>query len=142
LIEEEIKRLNALFEKKKNILIPTKEKSDKNNQPAINENNYQQVANYASVIFERPKHNLLFSAKNRLEGDTKEYEASIYDFAFLKNFNYFTVEELEIIIVTLENDVKFGEIIPFERAELLLKPLFPSKEQYFETVYKVSIVKY
>jgi hypothetical protein len=138
IVEQEIKKIIDLFEKKKVIVIPKSEKiiSEKV-QPTINENNYTSISNYSQTNFDRPKHYLLYSERNRLETSIKDYEASVYDINFLKHFNFFSVDELEKIIITLENDVNTGEMIPFERAQYLLRPLFPNKEQYFEKVYQV-----
>jgi len=60
---------------------------------------------------------------------------------FLKHFNFFTADELEKIIITLENDVNTGEMIPLERAQYLLRQFFPTKEQYFDKVYQYWVTR-
>ena len=139
IIEQEIRKIIDLFDKKKVIIIPKSEKlGSEKVHSAINENNYSSITNYAQTKFEQPKHYLLYSEKYRLDHCPKDYEASVYDINFLKHFNYFTVDELEKIIITLENDVNTGEMIPLERAQYLLRPMFGNKEQYFEKVYQVK----
>jgi hypothetical protein len=141
IIEQEIKKIIDLFDKKKIIIIPKSEKIGiEKDKPAINQNNYSTNSNYAQTEYTRPNHYLIYSEKNRFETVLKEYEATVYDIKFLQHFNFFTVDELEKIIMTLENDVNTGEMIPFERVQYLLRPMFPSKEQYFEKVYQVIIL--
>jgi len=140
--EQEIKKIIDLFEKKKVIVIPKSEKlASEKVTPAINENNYSTNTNYTQTSFERPKHYLIYSEKSRFDAPFKEYEASVYDVNFLKHFNFFTTDELEKIIITLENDVSSGEMIPFERAQYLLRQMFSNKEQYFEKVYQYWVTR-
>ena len=143
IIEQEIKKMIDLFDKIKVIIIPKSEKlGSEKVQPAISENNYSAISNYSQANFERPKHYILYSEKNRLDITAKDYEPSVYDYNFLKHFDFFKIDELERIIIILENDVNSGEMIPLERAQYLLRQVFPNKEQYFEKVYQVCVTKY
>lgn len=149
IIEKEIKRVLELFERKKVIVIPKTEVIEK---PKTNsEPNGYSVIEYIQTKFERPRHYIVYSDKERqfLNAD-KEYEANINDNNFLKRHEEFnlTVEELEKMITILEHDVS-GEMIPLERAEYLLCELFkcnfkdsPQKKQHFESVYKVIIINF
>lgn len=143
IVEQEIKRIMELFDKKKTIIIPGVEKFEKPQEPQQKQNGEGKFStfsvSYKQTEFTRPKHNIVFSERNRLEPKIKDYEASVYDLNFLKyENNIISVDELERVISALENDINKGEMIPHERAREIIQSIIPDKKQHVEKIYKVS----
>ena len=139
--EIEIKRIMDLFDKKKTIVIPKVEKLDKNPNaaPTTGEGNFSIDLNYKQKLYERPKHYIIYSQKNILEPQGKDYEATIHDMNFLKYENMITLEELEKIISELENDINKGEMIPQDRIREIILRLIPDKKGFVDKIAKVSL---
>ena len=51
-----------------------------------------------------------------------------------------TLEELEIVISTLENDIGHGELIPRERISQLILSIFPDKADYVKKLTDVIFI--
>lgn len=142
LVEYEKQRIIELFSKKKTIEIPRVEKVDKKDiKPEQNgEGKFSTISNYKQYEYTRPKHYIVYSQKNVLEPKGKDYEATIYDFNFLKFENYFiSVDELERIISALENDINKGEMIPQDRIKEIILSVVPDKKQHADKIAKVSL---
>jgi tRNA/tmRNA/rRNA uracil-C5-methylase (TrmA/RlmC/RlmD family) len=140
--EIEIKRVMDLFDKKKTIVIPKVEKLDKNPNAAAptGEGNFSIDLNYKQKLYERPKHCIVYSQKNVLEPQGKDYEATIHDMNFLKYENTITLEELEKIVSELENDINKGEMIPQDRIREIILRIIPDKKGFVDKIAKVSLL--
>lgn len=140
--EIEIKRVMDLFDKKKTIIIPKVEKLNEggNTASASGEGNFSIDLNYKQRLYERPKHYIVYSQKNVLEPQGKDYEATIHDMNFLKYENAITLEELEKIVSELENDINKGEMIPQERIREIILRIIPDKKGFVDKIAKVSIL--
>jgi hypothetical protein len=138
--EIEIKRVMDLFDKKKTIVIPKVEKLNEggNAASATGEGNFSIDLNYKQRLYERPKHYIVYSQKNVLEPQGKDYEASIHDMNFLKYENTITLDELEKIISELENDINKGEMIPQERIREIILRTIPDRKVFVDKISKVS----
>lgn len=131
-----------MFDKKKTIVIPRAEDFSKKSAPVQNteSGNFSTLnLSYKQTEFIRPKHFIVYSEKNRLEPNEKDYEASISDINFLTFEKFFiSIEQLEKIISALENDINKGEMIPPERAKEIIANIIPDKKDHIDKVYKVS----
>lgn len=136
-MEAEIKKILALYDSKKNIIIPKVEKLEKNLNSNTNDNKIAVPSNkkdfthrvkYDQKEFARPDCYWLYSEKNRKDSHMKEYEATHHDVTFL-NFenNFMSLVDLEKIITMLENDIGKGEQIPVERAKEIIISNFPEQ---------------
>jgi len=150
-LDKELKRIIDLFERKKVIVIPKTEVIEKSKPiPEQKESNGYSIIEYVQTKFERPRTYVVYNNCERQSGTSeKEYEGNIHDYNFLKRHEEFgfSIEELEKMITKLEQDVNDGEMIPLERAEVLLCELLkcnftssPQKKMHFESVYKVIII--
>lgn len=93
---------------------------------------------YKQTEFNRPKHLIVYSEKNRLEPKDKDFEASVSELSFLNFEKHFISKEMfEKIISALENDVNKGEMIPAEHAKEIIGNLIPDKKEYVDKIYKV-----
>ena len=54
--------------------------------------------------------------------------------------NFMTLEELEIVISTLENDIGHGELIPRERISQLILSIYPDKADYVKKLTDVIFI--
>jgi hypothetical protein len=142
IIEGEIKKIFELFDKKKTIVIPKVEESEKlAAAQSTSEGKFTtHSVSYKQSEFKRPNNYIVYSEKNRLEPKGKDYEASVIDLNFLKfENNFISSEELEKIISALENDINKGEMIPNERVkEIILSIIPPDKKQHVDKIIRVS----
>lgn len=135
ILEQEIKSIKELYEKKKSILIP--KTACKSSKPGhtINEE-------YSNTFYERPSRYINYGEVKRDENNLKfkQYEATQKEIEYLnKNDPSITVEQYEQAITALENDVDKGEMIPKERAiEVLMTTLQKRDQDTYEKIYEVS----
>lgn len=73
----------------------------------------------------------------------KEYEATVKEIDYIKkNDHNISVDQYEKAIISLENDVDKGEMIPKERAiEVLKKDLVNKEMEFYERIYDYWIVR-
>jgi hypothetical protein len=137
-IESEVKKICELFDKKKTIVIPKVESSA---NASTGEGKFTTLSlAYKQSEYQRPRHYIVYSEKNRLESQVKDYEATSIDLNFLKyENNFISVEKFEEIISALENDINKGEMIPNERVRDIILGLIPDKKQHVDKLTKVSI---
>ena len=150
-MKTELKKILELYDGKKSIIIPKTEKIEK----PLNEKNDKtpaQKAPYAANKFDsgleykqnefiRPEHYIIYSERSRIENHKRDYEASRHDANFLNyENNFMTLEELEIVISTLENDIGHGELIPRERISQLILSIYPDKADYVKKLTDVIFI--
>lgn len=149
IMESELKKILELYDRKKSIIIPKTEKIDK----PLNEKNdkaktapsaankFDSGLEYKQKEFVRPEHYIIYSERSRIENHKRDYEASRHDANFLNyENNFMTLEELEIVISTLENDIGHGELIPRERISQLILSIFPDKADYVKKLTDVIFI--
>ena len=136
-IDSELENVKVIYINEKN------EKS----KTAPSANKFDSGLEYNQNVFIRPEHYLLYSARSRIENHKRDYEASRHDANFLNyENNFMTLEELEIVISTLENDIGHGELIPRERISQLILSIYPDKADYVKKltdvifIYIISII--
>lgn len=138
IVETEVKKICELFDKKKTIVIPKVEASGSSN---TGEGKFTTHSlEYKQSEFHRPRHYIVYSEKNRLEPQGKDYEATCTDLNFLKyENNFISVDKFEEIISALENDINKGEMIPNERVREIIYGLIPEKKQHIDKLTKVGL---
>lgn len=111
--EKEIKQINDLYDKRKNVLIPkattTKDK-DIGQGHSIDKEHKQ-------TEFQRPTNYIVYGERQRAENNAKikEYEATYSDKSAIEKLGVPISEEVfEKIIISLENDIGVGEMCPKE----------------------------
>ena len=139
ILEAEIKKIIELFDKKKTIIIPKVEAQDKGQAQAGEGKFSTHAVAYKQHEYDRPKYNIVYSERNRLEPKCKDYEVTVVDRNFL-NFEkkFISEEELEKIISALENDINKGEMIPNERVKEIILSIIPDKRQHVDKIIRVS----
>lgn len=143
--EAEIKKIIELYDKKRTIIIPKVEEKTPSGQPSqSSEGKFStHTVAYKQTEYVRPKNYIVYSEKNRLEPQGKDYEATTVDMNFLNFEKFFiSVEELEKIISALENDINKGEMIPTERVKEIIQSIIPDKKQHIDKIIRVSINSY
>jgi hypothetical protein len=136
IVEQEIKTLKELFDKKKSIAIP--KVAVQGSKPGISMND-----EYSNSTFERPDKYITYGELKRDETITKfkEYEATLKEIDYLKkNDPSISVEQYEQAITALENDVEKGEMIPKERAIVVVTKALPNRDNdTYEKIFEVSL---
>ena len=148
IMESELKKILELYDRKKSIIIPKTEKiykplNEKNekSKTAPSANKFDSGLEYKQNVFIRPEHYLIYSERSRIENHKRDYEASRHDANFLNyENNFMTLEELEIVISTLENDIGHGELIPRERISQLILSIYPDKADYVKKLTDVIFI--
>ena len=151
IMESELKKILELYDRKKSIIIPKTEKIDKplneknDKTPAQKApsaaNKFDSGLEYKQNEFIRPEHYIIYSERSRIENHKRDYEASRHDANFLNyENNFMTLEELEIVISTLENDIGHGELIPRERISQLILSIYPDKADYVKKLTDVIFI--
>ena len=152
IMESELKKILELYDRKKSIIIPKTEKidkppTDKNDKNSTQKNTSNPANKFDSGLeykqreFIRPDHYIIYSEKSRKENHKKDHEATRHDVNFLTfESNFMTLEELEIVISTLENDIGHGELIPRERVKELILTLYPDKADHVNKLTEVIFI--
>lgn len=139
IIQLEINNIKDLFDKKKSILIPKISK----NKAQVTKQTVNKNEDYTNTIYERPSSYIVYGELNREQNNKKfkKYEASLKEIEYLKkNDPSISINQYESAIIALEDDVEKGEMIPKERAIVVLSNSFPDKDS--ATCEKIYEVRY
>lgn len=148
-IKDEIREINALYDKKKSIAIPKTASLStqvKQKEPAKAANTgVTKAEDHVQTLFIRPSHYITYGEKKRAENSQKikEYEATQKEIEYIRKIGFSSNEEhlYEHIITSLENDVDKGEMIPKERAIVVAEKAVPNKDkEFYENIFEVSII--
>lgn len=134
MVKNEIKQINDLYDKKRSILIP---KTKKKQGP-----NISLSEEYKPTIFERPSNYIVYGERKKVDihSKFKEYESNANEIDCMKKIEIpLNAEEYEQIIINLEDDVGKGEMIPRDRAYVVIESKYPNLTKFhMEKIYNVS----